>query len=219
MYKLFEREFLDGVVGLSFEEFPCGGNLYQFKMKMHDEGLNEWVVSLDTFSLEVECTCKKFQSMGILCMHALKAFSLKNIARIPDGHIMKRWTKEARNQIYNLGVGTAQREHMEPDSVYPNHVSRLQKFHPAFVLTHPLPQAFKLILQLCMAVTFIRDTSHFPDGFGWFFILLQISSSAVHALHLPKLLSRASTLPLLHSIAIALPSSGSYFPKIVCYLF
>ncbi|KAL0912129.1 hypothetical protein M5K25_018080 [Dendrobium thyrsiflorum] len=125
IYKLFEREFLDGLGGLCFEEFPCGGTLYQFKMKMHDDGLKEWIVNLDTLSMEVECSCKKFQSMGILCLHALKAYSLKNISRIPDKYIMKRWTKEARKRIYNLRQnGTSQQEHMEPDSVYLNHVSR-----------------------------------------------------------------------------------------------
>ncbi|PKA51769.1 Protein FAR1-like sequence 5 [Apostasia shenzhenica] len=126
MYKLFEREFLDGLGGLSFEEFPCGGgSLCQFKMKMHDEGEKEWVVNFDSFTMEVECNCKKFRSMGILCLHALKAFSLKNIARIPDKYIMKRWTKEARKGIYNLGQSEqSQPENMESDFVYLNHVSR-----------------------------------------------------------------------------------------------
>lgn len=124
MYKLFEREFLDGLGGLSFEEFPCGGTLYQFKMKMHDdEDLKEWIVDLDTSDVEVQCSCKKFRSMGILCLHALKAFSLKNIARIPDKYIIKRWTKEARKRIY-IDCRSSQQKHMEPNSVYLNHVGR-----------------------------------------------------------------------------------------------
>lgn len=126
MYKLFEREFLDGLGGLSFEEFPCGGTLCQFKMKMLDNGgLKEWVVKLDTLALEVECSCKKFQSMGVLCLHALKAFNLKNVATIPNKYILKRWTKQARKQIYNLSQNEpTQLEHLEFDSVYLNRVSR-----------------------------------------------------------------------------------------------
>ncbi|WOG92501.1 hypothetical protein DCAR_0311770 [Daucus carota subsp. sativus] len=42
------------------------------------------------------CYCKIFEFVGILCAHSLKIFFLKNIKRVPDGYIEKRWTTNAK---------------------------------------------------------------------------------------------------------------------------
>ncbi|KAG8059016.1 hypothetical protein GUJ93_ZPchr0002g25552 [Zizania palustris] len=44
-------------------------------------------------------SCSKFETMGLLCPHALKALSIKNIknvCNIPETYILKRWTKDAK---------------------------------------------------------------------------------------------------------------------------
>ncbi|CAN0872071.1 Protein FAR-RED IMPAIRED RESPONSE 1 [Linum grandiflorum] len=45
----------------------------------------------------VDCSCKKFDFVGILCAHALKVLDKKNIKQIPEQYILKRWTKYAKD--------------------------------------------------------------------------------------------------------------------------
>nr|XP_048324128.1 protein FAR1-RELATED SEQUENCE 5-like [Ziziphus jujuba var. spinosa] len=42
------------------------------------------------------CSCRKFEFTGILCSHALKVLSSKDIKKIPIQYILKRWTKSAK---------------------------------------------------------------------------------------------------------------------------
>ena len=50
------------------------------------------------------CDCGKFERVGILCSHALKALDVMNIKYLPGHYILKRWTREARS-------GTIQNSH------------------------------------------------------------------------------------------------------------
>lgn len=54
------------------------------------------IVKFDSSDCSLICSCKKFEFVGILCAHSLKIFFLKNIKRVPDGYIKKRWTKNAK---------------------------------------------------------------------------------------------------------------------------
>jgi zinc finger SWIM domain-containing protein 3 len=47
----------------------------------------------------VSCSCRKFERCGILCGHALKILDVMNIKVLPKKYILKRWTKDARNEI------------------------------------------------------------------------------------------------------------------------
>jgi zinc finger SWIM domain-containing protein 3 len=45
---------------------------------------------------KVSCDCRKFETHGILCCHALKVLDAMNIKSIPEHYILKRWTRDAR---------------------------------------------------------------------------------------------------------------------------
>ncbi|XP_059455217.1 protein FAR-RED IMPAIRED RESPONSE 1-like [Corylus avellana] len=47
----------------------------------------------------VSCSCRKFERCGILCGQALKILDVMNIKVLPEKYILKRWTKNARNEI------------------------------------------------------------------------------------------------------------------------
>ncbi|XP_048127627.1 protein FAR1-RELATED SEQUENCE 1-like [Rhodamnia argentea] len=47
----------------------------------------------------VNCTCNHFETVGILCCHALKVLDHLDIKLIPSAYILKRWTREARDEI------------------------------------------------------------------------------------------------------------------------
>jgi hypothetical protein len=43
------------------------------------------------------CRCGQFETIGILCSHALKILDMMNIKLLPKHYILKRWTREARS--------------------------------------------------------------------------------------------------------------------------
>ncbi|RYR11007.1 hypothetical protein Ahy_B05g079498 [Arachis hypogaea] len=45
------------------------------------------------------CSCKLFESRGILCSHIFCAMKFENILEFPDSLIYKRWTKNAKNEF------------------------------------------------------------------------------------------------------------------------
>ena len=46
---------------------------------------------------KVACDCRKFETNGMLCSHALKVLDAMNIKLIHSHYILKRWTSEARS--------------------------------------------------------------------------------------------------------------------------
>jgi zinc finger SWIM domain-containing protein 3 len=46
----------------------------------------------------LSCSCRKFETFGILCRHALKFFDVLDIKLIPDEYITKRWRRDARDE-------------------------------------------------------------------------------------------------------------------------
>ncbi|KAJ1376200.1 Zinc finger, PMZ-type [Sesbania bispinosa] len=58
------------------------------------------IVSFDSSTTMINCSCHKFDSMGILCSHALRIYNIKGVLRIPNQYFLKRWSKNARSKIY-----------------------------------------------------------------------------------------------------------------------
>ncbi|ONI29931.1 hypothetical protein PRUPE_1G223100 [Prunus persica] len=47
-------------------------------------------------NIYLRLSCKMFESMGLLCRHALRVLNVKEVTKIPSQYILKRWTKEAK---------------------------------------------------------------------------------------------------------------------------
>ncbi|KAJ3695466.1 hypothetical protein LUZ60_000843 [Juncus effusus] len=110
-YKLIEADFLDQSNPTSYTERQESHSTYRFQF-MNQEKTKMWMVTLDTATLTVNCcSCMKFETVGLLCCHALNAFSLKSIERIPDKYILDRWRKDARRRIY--GISREDRTHLD----------------------------------------------------------------------------------------------------------
>ncbi|KAJ1382793.1 Zinc finger, PMZ-type [Sesbania bispinosa] len=60
----------------------------------------KYQVTFDSSTMMINCSCHKFDSMGILCSHALRIYNIKGILKIPDQYFLKRWSKSARSMIY-----------------------------------------------------------------------------------------------------------------------
>ncbi|XP_060973319.1 protein FAR1-RELATED SEQUENCE 5-like isoform X2 [Cannabis sativa] len=76
----------------------CGENetLSKYKVVPAKKRYLHHTVHFDSTDNTVTCSCKKFEFTGILCSHALKVLSAKNVMKIPLHYILKRWTKDAK---------------------------------------------------------------------------------------------------------------------------
>ncbi|XP_021731351.1 protein FAR1-RELATED SEQUENCE 9-like [Chenopodium quinoa] len=94
VYLQFEDNFVNGV--------PCTAKviamqppLYEYHVGHPKKDLIMHTVTFDESTVTVECTCKHFGEVGLLCKHSLRVLHLNNITYIPKRYIVKRWTKAA----------------------------------------------------------------------------------------------------------------------------
>ncbi|XP_057525534.1 protein FAR1-RELATED SEQUENCE 9-like [Amaranthus tricolor] len=60
-------------------------------------------VAYDAQKLYVDCFCKLFKRVGVLCKHALWVLQAKDVKYIPEPYILKRWTKDAsKTPVYDI---------------------------------------------------------------------------------------------------------------------
>ncbi|XP_024199774.1 protein FAR1-RELATED SEQUENCE 9-like [Rosa chinensis] len=97
--KYFQEEF-DWSSAANIKQREKSTHTHEYTIAIVDEKREhkEHKVKFQTSDQSVFCSCMKFQSFGILCCHALKVLDVWDIKRIPDQYILKRWTREARNE-------------------------------------------------------------------------------------------------------------------------
>ncbi|TYG76518.1 hypothetical protein ES288_D03G120500v1 [Gossypium darwinii] len=72
-----------------------GSTLEKQAADLKEEGQKDNIVKFCDSSNQITCSCKKYESMGILCVHILKVLNAKNVFKLPSQYILKRWTKSA----------------------------------------------------------------------------------------------------------------------------
>ncbi|XP_004490690.1 protein FAR1-RELATED SEQUENCE 5-like [Cicer arietinum] len=94
VFELFQNEF-KLFLALSILERNESHSLCEYVITMvNHEGF--WRVSFDRASTSITCSCRKFETFGILCSHVLKVFEANDVKVIPEKYILRRWTREAR---------------------------------------------------------------------------------------------------------------------------
>ncbi|XP_073282365.1 protein FAR1-RELATED SEQUENCE 5-like [Primulina huaijiensis] len=102
IYLLFEVEMINSLNCKSVEPPSCFGNDWnwiQIKVHSHDDNSRVRYVVFNKQSHEINCSCHKFETMGILCKHALMVFNCMDVTVIPECYILKRWMKNVRNRV------------------------------------------------------------------------------------------------------------------------
>ncbi|XP_020254947.1 protein FAR1-RELATED SEQUENCE 5-like [Asparagus officinalis] len=97
MYKEFEDEYRNQLACIC-EPVSMSGTVCTFKVSSPQKR-SYGLVEYDPSNISVTCSCKKFEMMGILCMHALKVLNYNNILHLPSCYILKRWTKYAKDGV------------------------------------------------------------------------------------------------------------------------
>ena len=103
IFKLFQNE-CDYASTTIIKEWNCSQPVHEYTV-VPLEKVGEYKVLCSPISRTISCSCRKFETFGILCCHALKVFDILDINIIPDAYILKRWTREAKNGYVIDSIG------------------------------------------------------------------------------------------------------------------
>ncbi|GKA56505.1 FAR1-related sequence 5-like protein [Tanacetum coccineum] len=95
LFNLFQEEFdwsLSAIIKYRKENYPI--HTYVVTM-FNQEG--EYTITSNHLEKTISCSCKKFETCGILCCHSLKVLDVIDVKLLPERYIIKRWTREAKN--------------------------------------------------------------------------------------------------------------------------
>ncbi|XP_062005795.1 protein FAR1-RELATED SEQUENCE 5-like [Rosa rugosa] len=87
VFLLFQKEFVR-IHNYSTYKVGKSGMTSEYIVSYSSEH-NEHLVKYEASTQNVNCSCKKFTFVGILCAHALKVFDKKNVKKIPPQYILK----------------------------------------------------------------------------------------------------------------------------------
>ena len=59
----------------------------------------KWILGSSIDELKVDCDCRLFKRIGILCSHAICVMSTIQITQFPKQYILDRWTKLALKKV------------------------------------------------------------------------------------------------------------------------
>ncbi|XVF88566.1 hypothetical protein PTKIN_Ptkin19aG0060900 [Pterospermum kingtungense] len=143
-------EFLDGI-GLIWKEIAVDYTIHTFEvMKENSSRLRTF--QFNTFTLEIHCSCKKFEYLGCLCSHYLRILSVKNVKKISEQYILKRWTKDAKKKVHGDDVGVLFIQYnAESTTVFRN---RMIRFAYDFIIKS---QENERTRQLCQRILYEGD--------------------------------------------------------------
>ncbi|KAK8921873.1 Protein FAR1-RELATED SEQUENCE 7 [Platanthera zijinensis] len=102
MYHIFEETYTDGALNVNIvHEVLHDDDQVHFATTSCDGGDNakHWVVSVNVNTLDANCSCKGFETRGILCKHILRVYNSKNVKQIPSQYFLRRFTLMAKQGL------------------------------------------------------------------------------------------------------------------------
>lgn len=95
-FNAFQQE-LALAMQYAISEMANGSYLVRHFKKMEIERLVIWIPEEE----RIHCSCKEFESSGLLCRHALRVFIVKNYFQLPDKYHLNRWRRESSLAFYD----------------------------------------------------------------------------------------------------------------------
>ncbi|KAJ6796342.1 protein FAR1-RELATED SEQUENCE 5-like [Iris pallida] len=95
VFEMFRKEF---EVFMDSMLYHCGnvGTTTEYKITI-GENTKEYSVRFDTSDTSINCSCKKFEFVGIQCGHVIKVLDVNNIKELPQRYFLKRWKRDAKS--------------------------------------------------------------------------------------------------------------------------
>ncbi|KAK2968072.1 hypothetical protein RJ640_000487 [Escallonia rubra] len=95
IFELFQKQWEKSLLVLVGNK-QDKGRLEEYLIVSCDEE-GEYVVTHDEENATLSCSCRNFETVGILCGHALKVLDVLGVKYIPETYILKRWTRGERD--------------------------------------------------------------------------------------------------------------------------
>ncbi|CAL9014310.1 unnamed protein product [Prunus brigantina] len=98
MFTIFQDEVFESLlfaVKLSAED----GGTSSYEVSRFDEEHKTYFVVFNIAEQLASCSCKMFEFEGILCRHVLAVFKATNVFTLPQCYILKRWTRNAKEEV------------------------------------------------------------------------------------------------------------------------
>ncbi|XP_021771184.1 protein FAR-RED IMPAIRED RESPONSE 1-like [Chenopodium quinoa] len=86
------------------DEFSLYGDGVEFSIIVDHEKRKNFDVNFDLATYGSSCTCRMFESQGVLCRHILFVMKGKCIREIPDAYILNRWRKDVMKKASVIDV-------------------------------------------------------------------------------------------------------------------
>ncbi|XP_027182119.1 protein FAR1-RELATED SEQUENCE 5-like [Coffea eugenioides] len=94
IFRMFQDELLESQKYVS-EKITMKDGVYKYRVHERQKEFPSYIVILNIVEQKVECSCHKFEFVGILCKHALMVFIKKQIHSLPMHYLLDRWTMSA----------------------------------------------------------------------------------------------------------------------------
>nr|XP_027186845.1 putative protein FAR1-RELATED SEQUENCE 10 isoform X2 [Cicer arietinum] len=86
----FEQQELSLAMQYASSEMANGSYIIRHFKRLDGERLVIWLAEDE----QIHCSCKEFESSGILCRHAIHVLVMKNYFQLPDKYYLSRWRRE-----------------------------------------------------------------------------------------------------------------------------
>ncbi|XP_038700657.1 protein FAR-RED IMPAIRED RESPONSE 1-like [Tripterygium wilfordii] len=94
IFQFFQNE-IDCLSAAKIKDRDDSNPTKKYLIELLDE-VGEYIVLYTPSSVTITCSCRLFETFGILCCHTLKVLDHLDIKSIPKSYILKRWTREAK---------------------------------------------------------------------------------------------------------------------------
>ncbi|KAL0916162.1 hypothetical protein M5K25_013652 [Dendrobium thyrsiflorum] len=113
-----------GVGGMSIDFVSNDSSKFLVNYTENKDQSNPWVVHFDATDCTIQCTCKKFETMGLLCCHSMRVLRQLDIVKIPEKYLMLRWSAKARKKFYSGYGGLGKGTDSGSGFIFRNHINR-----------------------------------------------------------------------------------------------
>ncbi|XP_043687172.1 protein FAR1-RELATED SEQUENCE 5-like [Telopea speciosissima] len=96
MFTLFQDEIFESLV-LAVKKIREDGEISTYEVARFDEEHRVYSVGFIFSEQRASCSCRMFESEGILCRHVLAVFKATNVFTLPPHYILKRWTRNSKD--------------------------------------------------------------------------------------------------------------------------
>ncbi|KAK9689486.1 hypothetical protein RND81_09G062100 [Saponaria officinalis] len=100
LFRVFEKEFALAT-GTRAAILPSEDSVLVYRVDSPGAEGSSHHVTFDCDNNLIECTCRKFQVMGMLCSHIIRVLHIHSVPEIPPTYILRRWSKFSKADVWN----------------------------------------------------------------------------------------------------------------------